>query len=214
MQLTSSLNLQQESLLPCVWRSTSLTARAPHTCTRTQGKSAAACITNPQRVGWGVGDEAGGMDGGNRWEAPGEAPGNPGNKRKKAFGTDSRRSTPKSFLLHRPPSLPPSPLLTSISFSLPHVSVFFPSPLFHSLRWRLPVAMATAEEETIPEERRRGCQRSRLRREDVLRCSGWQEPPACRATSSKSVGHHGKCGTKLWALNHSWTENMQFVVQP
>lgn len=69
-------------------------------------------------------------------------------------------------------ALPPSPLLTSISFSLPHVSVFFSSPLFHSLRWRLPVAMATAEEETIPEERRRGCQRRRLRREDVLRCSG------------------------------------------
>lgn len=151
---------------------TSLAARAPHTCTE------CSCMYHkPWRLNWPLAPGRGGSDEGLATGPEGWMEGtdeklrekrreNPGNKRGKSVWDGLAAFDPRKFS-------PPPPALPSCHlFYAPSRCCLFFSPLFHSLGWRLPVAMATAEEETIPEERRRGCRRSRLRREDVLWRSG------------------------------------------
>lgn len=130
MQLTSGLNLQQGSPLPCVWRCTSLAARARDSAAVCITKTTLALNSRTQRVRWGIGDEAGGVDG---WREQMKSCRRCSRKLRKQLGGEGGArwdtlvafSTPKTFLL----CFPPLPILSS----LPSLFRFLTFLLFFSL---------------------------------------------------------------------------------
>lgn len=160
MQFTSSLNLQQESIPVCAVSGSE--ARDPlhvHHTGRCSCMYHKPCRPNwPLRLrrrgleeerrkeemdGWMEGTDQKLLE---KLQEPQETNGKIGWEGGGCGGTLAAFRPPKVFLLCFS-SLP-------LRFSLP-------------LRWRLSVAMVTAEEEAIPEERRR-CQRGRLWHEELL----------------------------------------------